>query len=258
MQSHHRKSLWPILSVNLSHWGCIDANNKVNSKEGSNNGSVIIPGTCCHCAAGCQPCGSGGSKQCFPSAAPAPCLHMGWEGQKNQLAMRDINGSQVQIQLQKHFAERLMYLEKTNGHLCHFSELLVVAAPTRKSQCSHSVQQLCLSAATESSVTQRLLNLLLSMQNPQKLAHLQLRWCSRDKETHQIVWRQKQPQGVIAPTDTRMCSPASTARPRVRDQADRIQGLLLDQGIKLRLLSFMSYVFNVVLPWASHLPFSDL
>lgn len=51
------------------------------------------------------------------------------------------------------------------------------------------------------------------MQNPQKLAYLQLRWYLRGKETQQIVWRQKQQKDVIATIDTRMCDPASAAWP---------------------------------------------
>lgn len=46
----------------------------------------------------------------LPQQPQPPCFHTGWEGQKNQLAMWDISETQVQIQLQKHFAERLMYL----------------------------------------------------------------------------------------------------------------------------------------------------
>lgn len=46
----------------------------------------------------------------FPQQSQPPCFHMGWEGQKNQLAVWDVNKSQVQMQLQKHFSERLMYL----------------------------------------------------------------------------------------------------------------------------------------------------
>lgn len=45
---------------------------------------------------------------------------MGWEGQKNQLAIWDVNERQVQMQLQKHVSKRLMYLWKTVGHLYHF------------------------------------------------------------------------------------------------------------------------------------------
>lgn len=46
----------------------------------------------------------------FPQQSQPPCFHMGWEGQKNQLAIWDVNERQVQMQLQKHFFERLMYL----------------------------------------------------------------------------------------------------------------------------------------------------
>lgn len=46
----------------------------------------------------------------FPQQPQPPCFQMGWEGQKNQLAIWDINESRVQIQLQKHFSERLMCL----------------------------------------------------------------------------------------------------------------------------------------------------
>lgn len=60
--------------------------------------------------------------------------------------MRDINESQVQIQLQTHFAERLMYLEKTNGHCVIFQScswlLLLLEKANVLTLCSSSVSQL--------------------------------------------------------------------------------------------------------------------
>lgn len=46
----------------------------------------------------------------FPQQSQPPCFRMGWEGQKNQLAIWDVNKSQIRMQLQKHFSEGLMYL----------------------------------------------------------------------------------------------------------------------------------------------------
>lgn len=59
-----------------------------------------------------------------PQQPQPPCFHTGWEGQKNQLAIWDVNKSQVQMQLKKHFSERLMYLWKTVGHLYCFQRCL--------------------------------------------------------------------------------------------------------------------------------------